>query len=175
MSTILPHMVWLSANLRCRSEACCTQLAKSTGHKNSPSGHRRSTLSCYIFATKAHIDSRKKLVRQQYLLTIWWTSTHYRLKSVRLFGAPKQIPTGFASSLHYCTAFEQSAPAKLCGIGQRVRGCHLCSAGQPSCWALAHILVTYTFCCDNLWKSIIMALENPENHEIFLLLCGHPG
>jgi len=30
MSTILPH---LSANLECRSEMYCTQLAENTGHK----------------------------------------------------------------------------------------------------------------------------------------------
>ena len=32
-----------------------------------------------------------------------------------------------------------------------------------------------TFCCDNLWKSIIMALEKPGKlREFFLLVCGHP-
>jgi len=35
--------------------------------KNSPSGHHRTILSGYIFATKARIDNRKKLVKQQYL------------------------------------------------------------------------------------------------------------
>jgi len=30
--------------------------------------HHRTTLSGYIFATKAHIDKGKKLVKQQYLL-----------------------------------------------------------------------------------------------------------
>jgi len=30
--------------------------------KNSPSGHRRTTLSGYIFATKAHIDNRKNIL-----------------------------------------------------------------------------------------------------------------
>ena len=35
--------------------------------KKSPSAHHRTTLSGYIFATKAHIDNRKKLVKQQYL------------------------------------------------------------------------------------------------------------
>ena len=34
------------------------------------SGHRRTTLSGYIFATKARIDNRKKPVKQQYLLHI---------------------------------------------------------------------------------------------------------
>jgi len=36
--------------------------------KNLPSGHYRTTLSGYIFATKAHIDNQKKHVKQQYLL-----------------------------------------------------------------------------------------------------------
>ena len=30
--------------------------------KNGPSGHHRTTLSGYIFATKARIDNRKKLL-----------------------------------------------------------------------------------------------------------------
>jgi len=64
----------LRANFRCRSETCCTQLAENTGRKispkiakNSPSGHHRANLSGYIFATKAHIDNREKIVKQQYL------------------------------------------------------------------------------------------------------------
>jgi len=36
--------------------------------KKSPSGHHRTTLSGYIFVTKACIDNWKKLVKQQYLL-----------------------------------------------------------------------------------------------------------
>jgi len=34
------------------------------------------------------------------------------------------------------------------------------------------VIITYTFCCDNLWKSKFMALENSGN--FLLLLCGHP-
>ena len=40
------------------------------GHKNSPktpSAHHRTTLSGYIFATRACIDNRKKIVKQRYL------------------------------------------------------------------------------------------------------------
>jgi len=37
--------------------------------KNSPSGHHRTTLLGYIFATNAHIGNRKKLVKRQYLPT----------------------------------------------------------------------------------------------------------
>jgi len=53
----------LSANLGCRSETCCTRPAENAGRKNrqnSPSAHHRTTLSSYIFTTKARIDNRKK-------------------------------------------------------------------------------------------------------------------
>jgi len=36
--------------------------------KKSPSAYHRATLSGYIFAIKAGMDNRKKLVKQQYLL-----------------------------------------------------------------------------------------------------------
>ena len=39
---------------------CCTQLAGNTGRKKSPFRHHPTTLSGYIFATKACIDNRKK-------------------------------------------------------------------------------------------------------------------
>ena len=42
---------------------CCTRLAGNAGPKNrqnSSSGYHRTTLSDYIFATKARIDNRKK-------------------------------------------------------------------------------------------------------------------
>jgi len=38
------------------------------GRQKSPSGHHRTTLAGYIFATKAHIDNRKKIIKQQYIL-----------------------------------------------------------------------------------------------------------
>jgi len=64
MSTILPHMVWpYSVNLECRSEMWCTRLAGNAGRKNDAKNrhlhvHHRTTLSGYIFATKARIDNR---------------------------------------------------------------------------------------------------------------------
>ena len=47
------------------------RLAENTGRKSrqkSPTGHHRTTLSGYFFATKAHIDNRKKIVKQQHVL-----------------------------------------------------------------------------------------------------------
>jgi len=54
------HTSTHSANLGCRSETCCTRLAENAGRKKSPSAHHRTTLSGYIFATKARIDNLKK-------------------------------------------------------------------------------------------------------------------
>ena len=51
--------------------------------------------------------------------TIWWTSAHYWLRSVREFGAPLWISTGFASWQRYCTVLQQWASAKLCSVEQR--------------------------------------------------------
>jgi len=50
----------LSANLECMSETCCTRLAENTGRKKSTSGLPLTTLSGYIFTTKARIDNQKK-------------------------------------------------------------------------------------------------------------------
>jgi len=55
-------MVCLSANLECRFEMCCTRLAGNTGRKKSSFWHHRTTLSGYIFGTKACIDNRKNLL-----------------------------------------------------------------------------------------------------------------
>jgi len=74
--------------------------------KNSPSGHHPTALSGYMFSTKAHIDNRKKLVKQQWLTQM---SAQYgehrpkRLRSVGEFGAPQHISTGFLAALLYGT------------------------------------------------------------------------
>jgi len=55
-----------SVNLECRSEICCTRLAGNArpkkSSKYSPAWHHCTTLSGYIFATKARIDTRKNLL-----------------------------------------------------------------------------------------------------------------
>ena len=43
------------------------RLAENTGRKKSPFWHHRTNLSGYILGTKACIENRKKLVKQQYL------------------------------------------------------------------------------------------------------------
>ena len=65
-----------------------------------------------------------------------------------MFGAPQQISTGFASWQRYCTASSSGRQPDFAALN---RGRHLCSAGRPSGWALAHIsslLWTCTCCQD---------------------------
>jgi len=49
---------------------------------------------------------------------------------------PLQISTGFASWQRYCTASSSRRQPNFVTLN---RGRHLCSAGRPSHWALAHI------------------------------------
>jgi len=180
--------------------------------KNSPSGQHRTTLSGYIFTTKACIDNQKKLLNSnipstcsrnmvnfhqlpaEIALPVWWTSANFNgfrvLPSLlqrrrspeanqtlhdfgRLLawytiytfsGAPApwrnfswckiHFTSKFCTLLywqHYCKALQHRPSAKLFGVVQGMelrnlhRGHHLCSAGRPSRWASAHILVCICF------------------------------
>jgi len=72
MYTILPHIVWPLCKFKMHFwnvlHAARWKYRMQTIAKNLPSGHHRTTLTGYIFATKARIDNRKKIVKQQYLL-----------------------------------------------------------------------------------------------------------
>jgi len=90
-------------------------------------------------------------------LTISWAGTLY--VHFRGLLAPNGILPSAKSSKscvllywqRYCTALQQRPSGKLCGISQGMelpnfrRGRHLYSAGRPSRWALAHILVVSDF------------------------------
>jgi len=108
MSTILWHMCGLSTNLEWMSEMCCVRLAENTGRKKSPSAHHCTTLSGYIFATKAHIDNRKKNLLNGNISPTCPSNMmnfgHYWLRCVGEFGDPQQISVGFTFWQRYCTA-----------------------------------------------------------------------
>ena len=112
--------------------------------QKSPSRHHRTTLSGYIFATKAHINNREKNLLSSNMSS---TCPHNMVnfspltaEIVREFGAPLQISTGFESLQPYCTAFSSGRQPNYAALKRRH---HLRSAGRPSRWALAHILVNF--------------------------------
>jgi len=110
--------------------------------KTSPSGHHRTTLSGWIFETKASIDNRKKILKQQYLLH---RSAQYgELQPTS--GWDRFGSLGHGSKFQRLSRLD-SVTARQSGSGRQPnfaalnRGRHLYSAGRPSRCALAHILV----------------------------------
>jgi len=112
--------------------------------QKSPSGHRRTTLSGYIFATKARIDSWKKnLLSSNISPTCPHNMANFGPLAAEIglpvWGTPANF-NGFrvlASLLHGSQVVIVSQTAAL------NRGRHLCSAGRPSRWAFAHISSCY--------------------------------
>ena len=115
----------------------------SQRRQKSPSGHYRTILSGYIFATKVRIDNRKKIVKQQYLLHMSAQYGELRLTS----GWDLLASLGHPCKFQRVSRFG-SVTARHFGSGRQPnfaalnRGRHLCSAGRPSGWSLAHILVS---------------------------------
>jgi len=124
---------------------CCAWLAENTAHKKSPSGHRPTTLSGYIFAIKARINNWKNLLSTNISPMCPHNMVNFGPLAAEIdpvvWGTPANF-NGFlvlAALLHDTLVFGVSHTAAL------NRGRHLYSAGRPSRWALAHILVLW--CC----------------------------
>ena len=100
--------------------------------KKSPSGHHPTTLSGYIFATKACIDNRKKLVSSNISSTCPDNMVNFDPLAAEIVSGVWGTPATFNS----CTACSSGRQPNFAALN---RGRHLCSAGRPSRWALAHI------------------------------------
>ena len=136
---------------------CCTRLAENTGRKKSPFWHHRTTLSGYIFGTKAYIDNRKKnLLSSNTSCTCPDNIVNFGVLTAEIcwlvWGTPANF-NGFrvlAALLHgtLVVGVSQTAASAL------NRGCHLYSTGRPSRWELINILVIF---------ATFLFLKNREN------------
>ena len=135
-----------SENLGCRSETCCMRLAGNAGAKKLPKMRHLGTIAQVYRAIPSqlrHVSTiGKKLVKQQYVLqmspqygVLRPTSGWDRFTN---FGHPCKFQR--VSRLGSVTAW-QSSSERQPNFAAFNRGRHLCSAGRPSGWALAHILV----------------------------------
>ena len=113
----------------------------STGRKKSPSRHHRTTLLGCIFATKACIDNGKKTLSSN-------TSSTCPRNMVNFGPLTAEIGSGVWDTPDNFNVFRVLAAllhgTLVVGVSQTLasnRGRHLYSAGRPSRWALAHILV----------------------------------
>jgi len=120
-------------------------------------------------------------------LAISWAGTLY----ITFLGAlaPNRILPGANFTLCpslafcYCTALEQCRSAKICGIVQGMelrnycRGRHLYSAGRPSRWASAHILVVLELQLRlsglGLGLGLVLGLELELGCPMPILECGY--
>jgi len=91
-------------------------------------------LSGHIFATIARIDNREKLVKQQHLPTCHYNMVNFGPLAAEIVSLVWGTPSNF-NGFRVLAALLHSQTAAL------NRGSHLYSAGRPSRWALAHILV----------------------------------
>jgi len=138
--TYLPYLhTWcgLSANLRCRSETCCTALAANTGRKKSSKNRHLGTIAqpCRAISSQIrHVSTiGKKLVKQQYLLHTFPQYGELRLTSGWDRSGSLGHPCKFQRVLRL-----GSVTARHSSIGRQpnfaalTRGRHLYSAGRSS-------------------------------------------
>jgi len=132
-----------SANLECRSETCCARLVANVGRKKSSKSRHLGTfpqLCRAISSQLRHVSTIGK--RQQYLLhmspqygelrpTCGW-DPFVSLGHPCKFQQVSRL--GSITARHSCSERQPNFAALN-------RGRHLYSAGRPSRWALAHILV----------------------------------
>jgi len=121
-------------------------LTGNAGPKNLPLRHHRTTLSGYIFATKAHINNPKKnLLNSNVSPTRPHNMVNFGPLATqicwRVWGTPANF-NGFCvlAALFIARHLSSGRQAKFAALNT---GRHLHSAGRPSRWALAHILVGY--------------------------------
>ena len=123
--------------------AACWKYNTQKVAKSSPSGQNRSTSSAYIFAIKACIDNRKKILNSNISPTRPHNMAYFSPPAAQTGSLVWVTPANFdgfrvlAAFLHGTSSKRQQNFVVL------NRGCHLYSAGRPSRWALAHILVSF--------------------------------
>ena len=121
--------------------AACCKCRTQKSRQKSPYGHHPTTLSGNIFAIKACIENLKKLLRSNISPTYTYNLVNFGplvAEIGSLVWAPHLISNGF------CVLAALLHGTLVVGVSQTAafnRGRHLCSAGRPSRWALAHILV----------------------------------
>jgi len=142
--------------------------------KNSPSAHHRTTLSGHIFKTKAHIDNQKKTVKQHYLFHMSPQYAELRPTKAEICWRVSGTPVNFnwfrvlAALLHGTQVVGVSQTSQLWTEGATY------SAGRPSRWALAYILVYVNISQKHSYSTIFMPITvnisyttiHTQQHEV---------
>jgi len=118
----------------------------------------------YIFATKACIDNRKKILLSSNI------SSTYPHNMVHFGPLAAEIVLGIWGTPSPFSGFRGTA----CSSGRQPnfaalnRGCHLCSAGRPSRWALAHISnILYVSILLLVWQLAVANVQPVDKRIVF--------
>jgi len=104
---------------------CCTRLAGNAGRKiakNLSSGHHRTTLLGYIFATKARIDNRKKnLLNSNISPTCPYNMVNFGLLAAEIISLVWRTSANFNRFHVLAALLHGSGSGRLpnCGVEQR--------------------------------------------------------
>jgi len=123
--------------------------------------HYRTTLSGYIFTTKALSTVEKNFLNSNISSTYPHDMMNFgplRLRSLGEFGVPQQISTGFASWLRYCTDVAQRRSTKLCTMFGRLLGWCTIYAFWGFCPLTEFCQVQNSLCVQVLRSPILAAL-----------------
>jgi len=155
---LLSSVANLSANLGCRSKMCCMWLAENTAPKKSLKICHLSTIAQPCRAISSQLRHVSTIGKNLLSSNISSRCPHNMVNFGPLVAEIDLVvwdtPANF-NGFHVLAALLHCAPAV--GISQTAalnRGRHLYSAGWPSRWALAHILVSIYFSGDNFRISV---------------------
>ena len=127
--------------------------------QKSPSGHHPTTLSGYVFATKA---SEKNLLSSNISSTCPHNMVNFGPLAAEIVSLVLGTPGNFNGFRVLAALLHSTLVVCVSQAAAFNRGRHLYSAGRPSCWALAHIsswiwnsklsrdAVSVVSCCDGL-------------------------
>jgi len=115
--------------------------------KKLSSGYHRTTLSGYVFATKPHIDNRKNSLNSNISSICPHNMVNFGLLAAEIGSGVLGTPLRKFQRLSRlgCVTARHSSSRRQPNFAALNRGHHLYSAGRPSRWALAHILVLFHF------------------------------
>jgi len=89
--------------------------------QKSPSGHHRTTLLGYIFATEARIDNQKKRVKQQYLPTCPYNIVNFGLLVAETVSLVWGTPANFNSFRVLAASLHGTHGTLVLGVSETLR------------------------------------------------------
>jgi len=135
---------------------CCTRLLEIQDAKMTPKNRHLGTIVQLYRAESSqlrHVSTIRK--KQQYLLNMSAQYDELRPTSSWDLLASLGHPSKFQRVLHLgSVTARHSSSGRQPNFAALNRGRHLYSAGQPSLWALAHILVVITSRVSRRWCKI---------------------